>query len=193
MALRVIAKKRDGFDGFNRAGFRFSSESETLLRDEETSDEQRDILLNEPMLLVVEVSDDEADKAEKDGLTAPELETQSQALTVSEPGVEGDGPPEGVNVPPTPAPDPVGPLGTEEDGAGKFNAENPAPITNDTHTPTSAGTPLPEGFPSKDALTAAGLTTVEAVSGVTDDALRSISGIGPASIQKIRDAAPANG
>lgn len=51
-----------------------------------------------------------------------------------------------------------------------------------------AGTTLPEGFPGRSQLVAAGLSTVEAVRFVTPEQLSGISGIGESTITKITDA-----
>lgn len=49
-------------------------------------------------------------------------------------------------------------------------------------------TELPEDFPSRDKLVAAGLTTTQAVSAKSDDELVALEGIGEASVKKIRAA-----
>lgn len=59
---------------------------------------------------------------------------------------------------------------------------DPGPIT------TGAEEPLPEEFPSANALIAGGITTKEAVRAASDEDLLKISGIGQAALKKIRDA-----
>lgn len=49
---------------------------------------------------------------------------------------------------------------------------------------------LPDDFPSKDALEAEGYKTISDVSEATDDELLAIDGIGPVTLDKIREAAP---
>lgn len=55
-------------------------------------------------------------------------------------------------------------------------------------SPASQGTPLPEGFPARDLLLAAGYTTLERVQAATDEELLAIQGIGRRLLGKIRDA-----
>ncbi len=49
-------------------------------------------------------------------------------------------------------------------------------------------TPLPDDFPSREILVAAGFTTMEGARAASDEALLALDGIGPATLQKIRDA-----
>lgn len=55
-------------------------------------------------------------------------------------------------------------------------------------TDTGENTPLPEDFPGRDELHAADVTTVEAVTALSDEELDGITGIGPATITRIRAA-----
>lgn len=48
--------------------------------------------------------------------------------------------------------------------------------------------PLPEGFPSKAVLESGGVVSIKQLVALPDDALLSIPGIGPASLEKIREA-----
>ena len=50
---------------------------------------------------------------------------------------------------------------------------------------SAGGTPLPEDFPGRAALQAAGYTTLEALRGLTQEELAAIKGIGPKLAQRI--------
>ena len=50
------------------------------------------------------------------------------------------------------------------------------------------GTPLPEGFPGRDLLVAAGLLSMESIAGKSTDELQAIPGVGKATATKILDA-----
>jgi predicted flap endonuclease-1-like 5' DNA nuclease len=65
------------------------------------------------------------------------------------------------------------------------------PSTSDQQTATStpaSGTPLPPGFPGRNALLAAGYTTLESLRGLSETDLIAIKGIGPKLAQQILQA-----
>jgi hypothetical protein len=78
-----------------------------------------------------------------------------------------------------------------EGGAGEVIADLQAQIAAlqaDLEAATNPGTPLPDGFPGKKALEAAGLTSLEAVSAKTEQELVDVDGIGAATAAKILEA-----
>lgn len=74
-------------------------------------------------------------------------------------------------------------------GAGweRFDPEAHRPAVPSFLTP-SAGTPLPNGFPGREALVEAGLSTLESITGKTSEELQSIKGVGERLAHRILDA-----
>lgn len=126
------------------------------------------------------------------GRTIPPREVERLSLTADEDGriVLPEYDPE-----PKPEPEPL-PMdvvlaATEgEDDADTDVADSARTIRfgGEPEAETEAETPLPEDFPAAELLAGAGFGTVEAVSGASDEDLRAINGIGPATLGDIREA-----
>lgn len=71
------------------------------------------------------------------------------------------------------------------EGDGKVLVTNPA--SNNPPPPTDA---LPAGFPAKKELEAGGYTTLTAVGEASDKQLLDVDGVGPSTLQKIKEALP---